>query len=280
MKLHITHSTVYQYFSPVTESSNELRLTPPKTLWQDPTFFLLRVLPPTRLRRFQDFHQNTVTYFEVEETHQKLLIEATSTVVTTDCYAAGEPKGVDLSTLNDASKMEDLQPFLQAGGPVEIPPEIWRAAIDTLTTQTDVFGLAYALMRYVYQQCTYVAGATHVNTTSTQFFETKRGVCQDFAHLMLALCRAVRLPARYVSGYLYDARRKDIRGAHSTHAWVDVWIPGNGWYGLDPTNNCLAGEHYVTLAVGRDYQDVAPVKGTYWGRGGCKMTVTVHLEER
>jgi transglutaminase-like putative cysteine protease len=98
---------------------------------------------------------------------------------------------------------------------------------------------------------------------------------------MLALCRSVQLPARYVSGYVYDAKRKDILGSHASHAWVEVWIPGMGWHGLDPTNNCLTHAHYTVVAIGRDYQDIAPVRGCFVGGGDQRqMRVSVHIEER
>jgi hypothetical protein len=97
---------------------------------------------------------------------------------------------------------------------------------------------------------------------------------------MLALCRSVQLPARYVSGYVYDSKRKELRGAHASHAWVEVWVPGHGWHGLDPTNDCLTREHYVVVAVGREYEDIAPVRGSFWGAGDREMFVSVHLEER
>jgi transglutaminase-like putative cysteine protease len=130
---------------------------------------------------------------------------------------------------------ERLQPFLQSGGVVQITPEIWRAAVDERAACTDVFGLAKALMGYVYRTSRYVAGVTDVHTSTERFFHAREGVCQDFSHLMLALCRSVQLPARYVSGYVYDSKRKELRGAHASHAWVEVWVPGHGWHGLDPT---------------------------------------------
>ncbi|MEI6713819.1 MAG: transglutaminase family protein [Verrucomicrobiota bacterium] len=279
MKLRINHITDYRYFSPVHGSSNDLRLTPPQTRWQKTVFFLLKIIPSSRLHRFQDLYTNHVTHFEIEEPHHNLLIESNLTIITTDAYTDGLPLGVPSDELAALKNVEELQPFLHDNGVVEIPPEIWRIAIDIASNETDVFSLAQALMRYVHETCQYVPGVTSVSTTSTQFFADKRGVCQDFAHLMIALCRALRLPARYVSGYLYDAKRKDIRGAHSTHAWVDVWVPNRGWYGLDPTNNCLTKETYVTLAVGRDYHDAAPITGSYWGSTGCEMVVKVHIEE-
>jgi transglutaminase-like putative cysteine protease len=280
MKLRITHLTEYRYAALVSGNSNELRLTPVQSRWQQVPFFLLRILPSTRLRKFQDFYGNQVTYFDVEEAHRQLVIEATSSVNTLDRYSEGEPASVPLEALKTADDEGRLQPFLQPSGPVEVPPEIWRAAVDVRSNFTDVFALAKGLMDYVYRSCRYVPGVTDVHTTTTQFFEGRAGVCQDFSHLMLALCRSLQIPARYVSGYVYDLKRKDIRGAHASHAWVEVWVPGSGWNGLDPTNNCLTHEHYVVVAVGRDYEDIAPVRGSFWGPAEREMRVSVHIEER
>jgi transglutaminase-like putative cysteine protease len=280
MKLRITHLTEYRYAAPVSGNSNELRLTPVQSRWQQVPFFLLRILPSTRLRKFQDFYGNQVTYFDVEEAHKQLVIEATSSVNTLDRYSEGEPASVPLEALKTADDEGRLQPFLQPSGPVEVPPEIWRAAVDVRSNYSDVFGLAKGLMDYVYRSCRYVPGVTDVHTTTTQFFESRAGVCQDFSHLMLALCRSLQIPARYVSGYVYDLKRKEIRGAHASHAWVEVWVPGSGWNGLDPTNNCLTHEHYVVVAVGRDYEDIAPVRGSFWGPAEREMRVSVHIEER
>lgn len=280
MKLHILHQTFYRYASAVYGNANELRLTPKKSLWQDPNFFLLRILPSTRLRRFLDLHGNPVTYFEIEEPHTSLSIESTCTITTKDRYCEGPPADIPLSSLENPQAMEQVEPFLQPTSLVDVCPEIWRAAIDVRAEEKSVFGLAQSLMRYVYQTCKYEGGVTDVHTTTADFWRERRGVCQDFAHLFLALCRAVQIPARYVSGYLYDARRTEIRGAHATHAWVEVWLPGIGWHGMDPTNNCLTHENYVVLAAGRDYHDVPPVKGSFWGPPERDMQVLVHIEER
>ena len=280
MKLKITHSTRYFYPTPVQRNANELRLTPKNSPWQEPQFFMLRVLPSTRLKKFTDFHGNHVTYFEVEEPHNSLTIDATCNITTRDRYGDGLPQKVPLATLNDSSAMEMIGPFLAPTGIVQIPPEIWRTAVDVRAEHSDVFGMAKGIMEYVYKTCKYVPGVTDVHTTSTAFAQNPQGVCQDFAHLMLAMCRSVQLPARYVSGYLFDAKRTEVRGAHASHAWVEVWLPGIGWHGMDPTNNCLTHENYVVLAAGRDYHDVPPVKGSFWGAPEREMQVTVHLEER
>lgn len=279
MKLRIHHTTDYRYLAPISRSSNDVRLTPMRRTTQNTAFFLLRVLPPSRLKHFRDFYGNLVTHFEVEEPHQNLLIESQCTITTEDPYARGTPLGAPLSLLGECDLLEELQPFLNPSSLVQITPELWRSAINVFSEQQDCFELATGLMAHVYSSCQYAPGITKVSTTSADFFTTRKGVCQDFAHLMIAMCRAVHLPARYVSGYLYDARRTDIRGAHASHAWVEVWIPNAGWFAMDPTNNSLTRETYVTVAIGRDYHDAAPVTGSYWGNSGCMMKVSVHLEE-
>lgn len=278
MKLRISHSTRYRYLAPAHTSSNDLRLTPPDNPWQKIHFFILKILPTTRLKNFQDLYGNTVSHFEIEEPHSFLNIETNFSVTTKDGYSEGLPSDVPTSQLANSQEFEELAPFLQPTRLIQIPPQIWRAAVDLMAENSDVFSLAKAIMHFVYSTSQYTPGLTSVSTTSAEFFEDRRGVCQDYANLMLALCRSIHLPARYVCGYLYDEKRKDIRGAHATHAWVDVWIPGKGWFGMDPTHNCLTKETYVTLAVGRDYHDVAPVTGSYWGGGGVEMTVKVHIE--
>jgi transglutaminase-like putative cysteine protease len=118
-----------------------------------------------------------------------------------------------------------------------------------------------------------------VNTHLEEAFALRRGVCQDFTHVMLGLCRAVGIPARYASGYLYNGPRDHLVGSQASHAWPEVFFPGVGWIGFDPTNETLADERYIKIAVGRDYDDVAPVRGTYHGSGHCKMAVTVEVEK-
>ena len=127
-------------------------------------------------------------------------------------------------------------------------------------------------MGFVYRQFTYEPLATHVHTHMSSVLAQRKGVCQDFAHVMLGLCRAVRIPALYVSGYLATER------ASATHAWVEVYVPGHGWRALDPTHNRQTDPTYVKLAVGRDYADVAPVTGHYKGTMDRKMQVEVRIQ--
>lgn len=277
MKIRVQHRTEYVYSQPVRNNSNELRLQPPNTLWQKREFFLLKILPATRPRRYTDFYRNLVSHFEVEEPHARLTIETTSTVSTRNPYEAGEPFGVPFSRLREAREIDEAAPFFADSRYVKITPEVWRAALDTVDGCDDAFEAATRIMRHVHDTCRYRTGVTGVGTTSEEFFATREGVCQDFAHLMLAMCRAAGIPARYVSGYLFDQRRGHLRGAHESHAWVEVFLPGSGWHGLDPTNRRLVDDLYVFLAAGRDYDDAAPVRGSFFGGATRRLEVSVSV---
>lgn len=280
MKLRVQHRTEYLYTTVVRSNSNEIRLQPPQTPWQARGFFMLKVLPSTRLKHYQDFHRNGVHHFEIEEPHQKLVIESQSTITTL-------PRGHDLAELSPVSfltlagfrEREEIALYTGHSRYVRFSPVLWKTALDLRNDSDDLLRTAEAISNYVYDTCRYLAGVTTVDTTSEDFFESRSGVCQDFAHLALALCRSLGIPARYVSGYLFDEKRSALRGAHESHAWVEVYIPGIGWTGFDPTNRQAVNECYITLAAGRDYEDAAPVKGSYVGAGTRIMKVAVSVEK-
>lgn len=280
MKLRVHHRTEYVYPYPAHHNNNELRLQPLHNAWQKRRFHLLRVLPSAKLSRYSDFYANGVHHFEIEEAHQKLVIEVDSVVETTNRYTDALPLGVSMSKLDeDSCERNECHIFLQESRYVRMSPNIWRSALDARATEDDVFLVAQSMVHWVHGRSRYVAGVTNVSTTSDQFFASMEGVCQDYTHLTLALCRALSIPARYVSGYLYDPTRREMRGAHASHAWIEVYIPGFGWHAMDPTNNLLANEHYISVATGRDYDDVAPVKGAYFGGGSPQLNVLVHVDE-
>jgi transglutaminase-like putative cysteine protease len=279
MKLRVRHRTEYLYAEPVHHNANEVRLQPLHNAWQQRRFHVMRVVPTARLGSFSDFHANGACHFEIEESHDRLLIDVESVVETGNRYSNGRPLGARLSTLDESARRDESHMFLQESRYVMVTPEIWRAAVDTRGDDDCVYTVAENLMRYVYRRCTYLSGITTVHTTSEQFFRDSRGVCQDYAHLMLALCRSIRIPARYVSGYLYVSSHPETRGAQASHAWCEVYVPGHDWYALDPTNNRLVDDCYIAVATGRDYDDVAPVKGSFYGGGSRQLTVVVQVEE-
>ena len=279
MKLRVLHRTEYLYATTVRSNSNEVRLQPPHTPWQSRGFFMLKVVPASRLRHFFDFHRNGVHYFEIEEPHQRMVIEAQTTVNTL-------PRGLDTqsfprvsySALLECRESEEIMLYLSHSRYVRFSPVLWKTALDLRNDGDDLFRTVCTINEFIYDNCRYLSGVTTVDTTSEDFFEGRTGVCQDFAHLMLALCRSLGIPARYVSGYLYDPSRGHLRGAHESHAWIEAYIPGHGWQGFDPTNRQVVNECYITLAVGRDYDDAAPVKGSYVGAGSRVMKVSVSVE--
>ena len=279
MKLRVHHRTEYLYAQPARNNSNELRLQPLDNEWQQRRFHVLRVLPSARMRRFADFHANGVHHFEVEEAHDRLVIEVESVVQTHNRYSSGAPLGATMSTLEETGRTDEAHMFLQESRYVQVTPEIWRAAVDAHGEQDDVFSVAETIMKWVHGRSTYKSGVTTVGTTSIEFFAAPTGVCQDYTHLMIALCRSLKIPARYVSGYLFESTPGEMRGAQASDAWCEVFVPGHGWHGMDPTNDRLVDEHYISLATGRDYDDVAPVKGTFFGGGHRRMLVVVNVEE-
>jgi len=272
MKFDIFHSTRYDYAAPVRDSFNDVRLQPMPIPEQAVENFLLRILPAARLRHFKDFYSNWVNHFEIPESHSYLLIEAQSRVITRPPPPLPDSANIcSFAQMQEARNVERCFDYLQASRYVEITPESWKLALDAIEGIDDAWLAALALMKFVHGHLKYESNSTNVHTHMSEVLRDRRGVCQDFAHLMLGLCRAVKIPARYVSGYLAT------EAASATHAWVEVFVPGHGWRGLDPTHDCQIGETYVKLGNGRDYADVSPISGNYRGTLERKMTVEVKI---
>jgi transglutaminase-like putative cysteine protease len=275
MKFEILHRTHYAYASPVRESFNEVRLQPLSDERQTVESFLLKVLPSARLRHYHDFYSNCVHHFKIPEPHSTLSIESRLEITT----RPNHPLPLDARPANIARLPESLQhglcyDFIQGSHYVELTPETWRLAVDATHDEDDVWQSVLRLMNYVHSVLTYEPNSTHVHTHMRDVLAQRRGVCQDFAHVLIGLCRTLQIPALYVSGYLAT------QAASATHAWIEVFIPGAGWRGLDPTHNCQPDDTYVKIGVGRDYADVAPVSGTYKGTTERTLSVEVKIEKR
>jgi transglutaminase-like putative cysteine protease len=271
MKLDILHRTRYVYASPVRDSLNDVRLEPPSIPEQTVESFLLRVLPAVRMRHYTDFYSNWVHHFEIPESHGYLLIESQSQVVTHwPPPIAEDVKLCPLGKIGEAVNIERCYDFLQSSRYVEMEADAWRLALDATDGQADVWQAVLAIMRFTHGYLKYESRSTHVHTHMSAVIKDRRGVCQDFAHFMIGLCRSVKIPARYISGYLAT------EAASATHAWVEVFIPGTGWRALDPTHNRQVDETYVKIGHGRDYSDVPPVSGNY--RGTLERTMEVEVK--
>ncbi len=279
MRLSVFHRTTFNYGSPATNSINTLHLEPRTFPYQKTLGALIRVMPATRVRRFTDLFQNITHHFELTGPHARLDIESRIRVHNLPLDISDESRAATVSKFGDTSIREQIWPYLQDSRWVSRHPEVWREALDITRDVPAVFDQATALMQWIHREFRYEPGVTNVNTHLEEAFRMRHGVCQDFTHVMLGLCRSVGIPARYASGYLYNGPRDSLVGAQASHAWSEVYLPGAGWIGFDPTNNTLADERYVKISVGRDYEDVAPVRGNYQGTGHCRMEVEVAVEK-
>ena len=203
---------------------------------------------------------NDVRHFDVIHPHQRLMVAAASEVLTPDVF-------IPEDTLSPLDEFDYLSPTAYAPFTTNI---VQFAAAHAVLG--DPAATALALSRALYESIQYVKGATDVTTTADKALDLGCGVCQDFSHIMLAACRSQGLPARYVSGYLYN-------NGHSaaSHAWVDVHIAGREWLSLDPTHDCAQSAEYVRVAIGRDYADVPPTRGIFKGNAKEKMDVQVTI---
>ncbi|HVS51091.1 MAG TPA: transglutaminase family protein [Opitutaceae bacterium] len=276
MKLQVFHRTHYAYAAPVRESFNEARLRPVSAEGQICQSFMLKVLPATRLTHYLDFQRNYVHLFDISESHTELNVEATSTVATSgERVLAADAATTPLAEMPACAQRDGCHDFLQTSRYVDQHPDAWRLALDLTHGIAGAWQAAQAVTRHIHRDFVYQPASTNVHTPMSEVLKNRRGVCQDFAHVTIGLCRALKIPARYVSGYLYNGPADQLRGAQASHAWVEVYLPELGWRGLDPTNDQQPDERYVKIAVGRDYADVSPLRGTYRGTPQRKMTVEV-----
>lgn len=270
-RLQVVHRTRYGYASPVRESFNEVRLRPVSNEHQRCDAFMLKVLPAVNLRHYDDFYANCVHHFEIIPPHASLLIEATSRVETNASNLL-EPTATPfpMARIQECGRLERCFDYLQPSDYVALNPDLWRLAIDIAGDEPDAWQAAQRLSRWIHAEFTYAPKATNAYTRMSDALQRRTGVCQDYAHVLVGLCRSLRIPALYVSGYFWTP------GADASHAWAEVYLPGVGWRALDPTHGTQPDDRYIKVAVGRDYADVAPTRGHY--KGTQERTIDVHVE--
>lgn len=264
MWLQAEHTTAFGYDAPIVEAYTELRLRPLDAGGQRCTSFRLTTEPPrVHVREYLDHFGNDVRHFDILESHSRLVVTASSEVLTPE-------RLIDAKPLSLLEEYDYLQPTAYA--PVG---EAVRELVSEARGEGTPAERAHALMDAVRRRLVYELGATTVHTTGEDALAVGRGVCQDFAHVLIAACRLDGIPARYVSGYIYEPEREGDGVA--THAWVDVYDGARGWVSLDPTHAQEQTEIYVRVAVGRDYADVPPSRGVYKGDSQERLTVRVAL---
>ena len=276
-RLEIHHRTTYHYAGEVESSYNEARLTPMTSGRQTVLSSSLEVTPRAIPFRYIDAFGTLVHSLDLHQPHDHLSIVGHS--VTETSPPAPIFNRLGWKELHAARVADHFYDFLAPTPLVDLDDAMATAADDArdLDDPTDA---AAAIFGFVGNHLTYVTGATEVHTTATDAFGAGRGVCQDFVHVSLALLRRMGIPARYVSGYVHnrpDAMLgESVRG--ESHAWVDLWT--GDWWGFDPTGDVSVGERHVVIATGRDYKDVAPLKGVYAGAALDKLDVSVELIRR
>ena len=275
MKLQVLHRTHYAYRTPVRDSLNEIRLQPVETAEQKVESFALKISPATQPRHQLDFYHNHVHRFDILAPHNILEVEASSVVVTATPADPAEGAFVPLVSMGTCLEQASCYDFLQPSTYVSTDAEAAALATEVTAGCTDAWSAVLAVKRFIHDQFKYQPAVTNVRTKMSEALRLRQGVCQDFAHVMIGLCRTLKIPARYVSGYLYNGPADQLKGAQASHAWLEVFLPGHGWIGVDPTNRLRTGERHVKIAVGRDYADVSPLRGTYRGTGERTLHVDV-----
>jgi transglutaminase-like putative cysteine protease len=289
MNYRIVHKTTFSYTEPASLSQNELFLHPRETGTQQVVSSELLIEPqPQYLHRRTDFFGNIAHVFMVQHPHTKLSVTATSRVVTAmpvtpppQTSPAWETVAHSLA-VRDTAEVLDACQFVFPSPLIETPAEAEAFARPSFPPGTPVLDGAMDLMGRIFKDFTYDKSATTVDTSVTQALGSAKGVCQDFAHVAIACLRSLGLAARYVSGYLKTLPppgKPRLVGADASHAWFSLFVPGTGWVDLDPTNNLIPGDTHITIAWGRDYGDVTPVKGVVMGGGTHTLSVMVDVLE-
>lgn len=276
MLLHLTHKTELTYTDMISESVMELRVAPRQEQYQHRLSFELAIGPPAGVSSYFDWLGNMVHQFTVNGFHDRIQINATSVVET-------DRQTVNLLAVKDRWPIEPpsdytLHDYLTFGGPI-IDCKQLRDSVSELNVRqgTPVGELAVRLLAYINEQFMYEKGVTDAASPITEVLEHRKGVCQDFTHLLIGLGRALGIPARYVSGLIHP-EDSGVRGATQTHAWCEFLFPSCGWVALDPTNRRQADNYFVTVAHGRDFGDVPPNRGVYRGKADESIDVQVMSE--
>lgn len=286
MRFKILHHTEYHYRYPASESYAELRICPLSSQSQKVIKRRLELNPVTVVDEYQDFLGNKVEFFSIPYRHKRLVVRAFAEVETLPFQPSTEILEMAVGEAQQiySAHMLELHPFLQPTDFVPLHKVLAPLKKNFLYSSEPLGEALLKLNQWIFHTFKYKPGTTDISTPLEEVIKRKRGVCQDFAHLMLSILRTYGIPARYVSGYIeaYDPNITDpaLIGATASHAWVEVYLPGGTWWGLDPTNNQTSGERHVHVAHGRDYRDAAPLKGTYKGAQDQSLQVMVSVKRK
>jgi len=273
----VRHVTKFRYKPAVRESVMEVRMQPRSDEGQRCLSFSLEVRPSAAVMQYRDFLGNIVHHFDIAASHGELTVKAQALV---DVLAKSDP-------MIEASRTWEELDQLVAGGDcweMMLPSAFARPTplLEELTSEMRLgrretpLLLLLEITQAIHEKFAYVPNSTMVDSPIDHALAERKGVCQDFAHIMIALVRKLRVPCRYVSGYLFHANgSKPVSPEGASHAWVEALLPGLGWTEFDPTNNVLSGDRHIRVAVGRDYAEVPPTRGVFKGGAESELSVAV-----
>jgi len=276
----VRHVTKFRYKPAVRESVMEVRMQPRSDEGQRCLSFSLDVRPAAAIMQYRDFLGNVVHHFDIAGTHSELTVKAQAVV---DVLPAPDPMIEASRSWNDLDALvaggdhwEMLLPSAFAH-PTPLLEELFSEM--KLERRGTPLELLLEITQSIHENFAYVPNSTMVDSPIDLALAERKGVCQDFAHIMIALVRKLRIPCRYVSGYLFHANGSKARSAEgASHAWVEALLPGLGWTELDPTNNVLSGDRHIRVAVGRDYAEVPPTRGVFKGGAESELSVSVTVD--
>ena len=272
----IIHITKYQYNWPIKESINEIRLFPHNFANQDVLQHQLLITHNPNVEISNDYYGNRIGNFNNLESHEEMTIESRMLVCVNHSLKIPE---IDTTTVQDLTNEKEKSIYLQRLCCPEIIDKQNKINLILKKIYRDdksIIAIAQECNSYIFKHFTYTKGITNIETTVDEILEIKKGVCQDFAHVLLQLLRTAGIPSRYVSGYICP-NESGLRGEGATHAWVEIYTPTQGWLGLDPTNNIWTMDNHVKLSVGRNFYDCTPVKGTFKGFARQTLSVCVSI---
>jgi transglutaminase-like putative cysteine protease len=273
----IQHITTYEYDRLIQESMNEIKIFPVVSPEQEVLEHNLIISGNPDLQIFYDYWDNKAANFNLFPPHDKLVIDSQVKVRTT----SGPDLNINfISVFNEMwNEVNGQLKLVELSRPDYIRSQNKINEIVKMVYSTDesVAVTVKNTCEYIFKHFNYIKGITTVETTIDEILEKNAGVCQDFAHVMLQVLRTLQIPSRYVSGYICP-NKSGLRGEGATHAWVEVWIPRNGWAGVDPTNNVWVTNTHVKLATGRNFADCSPVKGSFRGPADQRLTVFVSVD--
>lgn len=276
----IRHHTRYRYTAPVGESVMEVRMQPRSDDQQHCFSFELKVTPQARISTYQDYLHNHIHFFDIPRRHGQLVLRAESLVGIVPPAELPDSLSIESwENLDILAGAPDYWDFIAESHFVRFTPLLAALTEELrLDRRRDPLSLLHHINTGIYYAFRYVPESTTVDSPIDVALENRSGVCQDYAHIMLALVRGLGIPCRYVSGYLFTRRENHDQSADdASHAWVEAYLPALGWLGFDPTNNLIAAERHIRVAVGRDYADVPPTRGLFKGDADSKMEVGVQV---